>query len=53
MNALKALPKTSVVLWEDNPPRGFTYPSESVMEHVKEFGKTQGVEVVYAPLLIE
>lgn len=53
MNAVKALPQDAVVLWEDNPPKGFTYPPEGFMQHVKKFGQEHGVQVVYAPLLIE
>jgi len=50
-SALEDLPKGSVVMWEDWPRRGFNYPSATEMDYIKQFGKSEGVQVIFAPLL--
>jgi hypothetical protein len=50
-SALKSLPKGTEVLWEELPRKGFTYPSADTMDEVRNFAKSEGIVVVYAPIL--
>jgi hypothetical protein len=50
-NALKTLPRGSEVLWEELPPRGFVYPSVALLDDIQQFGKSENVDVVMAPIL--
>ena len=49
--ALKALPKSAEVIWEEAPSRGLTYPSATLLDDIQQFGKSQNVDVVMAPIL--
>jgi hypothetical protein len=49
--ALKSLPKGTEVLWEELPRSGFNYPSADIMDEVKKSTESEGIDVVYAPIL--
>lgn len=48
---LKSLPKGTEVLWEELPRSGFTYPAADTMDEVKNSAQSEGIVVVYAPIL--
>jgi hypothetical protein len=49
--ALAALPKHSVVLWQDWPPANLDYPPENVVQEVIELAKANGIQLKQSPAL--
>lgn len=49
--ALAALPRNSVVLWQDWPPANLDYPPDDVVQQVIEFAKANGIELKQSPSL--
>jgi hypothetical protein len=49
--ALAALPKNSLVCWNDWPPKEMDYPPDNVVDEIQRFAKANGIRVELYPAL--
>ena len=49
--ALAALPKGTVVLWESWPPRKMDYPPENVVQEIIQFAESKDIHIRESPAL--